>query len=65
VQTIFKALSHLHAQGLTVLLVEQNLNLTLAHASRCYVLERGTVVVEGTSSELKHDARTRKAYIGQ
>jgi branched-chain amino acid transport system ATP-binding protein len=65
VQTIFKGLSRLHEQGLTVLLVEQNLNLTLAHTSRCYVLERGTVVVEGTSSELKHDPRTRKAYIGQ
>src|SRR5258708_6681712 len=65
VQSIFKGLRQLHEQGLTVLLVEQNLNLTLAHTSRCYVLERGTVVVEGTSSELKHDPRTRKAYIGQ
>ena len=65
VQAIFKALRRLHEQGLTVLLVEQNLNLTLAHASRCYVLERGAVVVEGASAELKHDPRTRKAYIGQ
>jgi branched-chain amino acid transport system ATP-binding protein len=65
VQTIFKVLRSLHLDGLTVLLVEQNLNLTLAHASRCYVLERGTVVLEGTSNELKSDPRTRKAYIGQ
>ena len=65
VQTIFKVLRSLHLEGLTVLLVEQNLNLTLAHASRCYVLERGTVVLEGTSTELKNDPRTRKAYIGQ
>jgi branched-chain amino acid transport system ATP-binding protein len=65
VQTIFQGLRRLHERGLTVLLVEQNLNLSLAHASRCYVLERGSVVVEGASSELKNDPRIRKAYIGQ
>jgi branched-chain amino acid transport system ATP-binding protein len=64
VQNIFRILRRLHEEGLTVLLVEQNLNLTLAHASRCYVLERGTVVLEGSSGELKNDPRTRKAYIG-
>jgi branched-chain amino acid transport system ATP-binding protein len=64
VQTIFKILRTLHDGGMTILLVEQNLNLALAHASRCYVLERGAVVVEGPSSELKKDPRTRKAYLG-
>lgn len=64
VQNIFKILRALHEDGLTILLVEQNLNLALAHASRCYVLERGTVVVEGPSNELKNDPRTRKAYLG-
>ena len=64
VQTIFRALRTLHENGLTILLVEQNLNLALAHASRCYVLERGALVLEGTSAELKNDPRTRKAYLG-
>jgi len=64
VQTIFKILRQLHEGGLTIFLVEQNLNLALAHASRCYVLERGAMVLAGTSAELKADPRTRKAYLG-
>jgi len=64
VQTIFRALRALHDGGLTILLVEQNLNLALAHASRCYVLERGTMILEGSSAELKNDPRTRNAYLG-
>ncbi len=64
VQIIFQNIKKLHEQGLTILLVEQNLSLTLAHASRCYVLERGRIVVQGTSAEVKDDPRTRKAYLG-
>ncbi len=64
VQSIFQNIKKLHEQGLTILLVEQNLSLTLAHASRCYVLERGRIVVQGTSAEVKDDPRTRKAYLG-
>jgi branched-chain amino acid transport system ATP-binding protein len=64
VQFIFKALDELHRGGLTILLVEQNLNLTIAHASRCAVLERGQLVLEGSGAELRHDPRTRKAYLG-
>lgn len=64
VQNIFQNIKKLHQEGLTILLVEQNLSLTLAHASRCYVLERGRIVVQGTSAEVKDDPRTRKAYLG-
>ena len=64
VQHIFSTLKDLHAAGLTILLVEQNLSLTLAHASRCYVLERGRVVVEGPSAQVRDDPRSRKAYLG-
>ena len=64
VQSIFKVLDDLHAKGLTMLLVEQNLNLTASHATRCAVLEHGQVVVEGSGSELRSDPRTRKAYLG-
>jgi branched-chain amino acid transport system ATP-binding protein len=64
VQYIFEIIDRLHADGLTVLLVEQNLNLTLRHADYCYVLERGRLVVEGTSAHVKDDPRTKSAYLG-
>ncbi len=64
VQHVFSTLKDLHAAGMTILLVEQNLSLTLAHASRCYVLERGRVVVEGPSAQVRDDPRSRKAYLG-
>ena len=54
----------LPAEGLTVLLVEQNLMLTLRHAARCYVLERGQVAVEGAADVVMNDPRTRSAYLG-
>src|SRR3954468_462434 len=64
VQYIFGIIDKLHADGLSILLVEQNLNLTLKHAKRCYVLERGQVAVEGDAETVKNDPRTRSAYLG-
>jgi branched-chain amino acid transport system ATP-binding protein len=64
VQYIFETIRNLHASGLTILLVEQNSNLTFRHASRCYVLERGRVAIEGPSNLVKDDPATRKAYLG-
>ena len=64
VQTIFRALRNLNAEGLTMLLVEQNLNLTLSCASRGVVLERGHVAIAGDSAALAADPRTRQAYLG-
>jgi len=65
VRTIFAAIKRLNEEEkLTILLVEQNLRLTIAHASRCYVLEHGRVVLSGSSAELAEDPRTRKAYLG-
>jgi branched-chain amino acid transport system ATP-binding protein len=64
VQHIFEIVRRLNAEGLTVLLVEQNLMLTMKHASRCYVLERGRVVVSGSAQAVKEDPRTRRAYLG-
>ena len=64
VQYIFGIIDRLHAEGLSILLIEQNLNLTLRHAQRCYVLERGKVAVEGASDVVKDDPRTRRAYLG-
>jgi branched-chain amino acid transport system ATP-binding protein len=64
VQYIFGIIDKLHADGLTILLVEQNLNLTLRHAQRCYVLERGRVAIEGPADAIKDDPRTRSVYLG-
>ena len=64
VQYIFEIIDRLHATGLSILLIEQNLNLTLRHAQRCYVLERGKIAVEGASDVIKDDPRTRRAYLG-
>ena len=64
VQYIFEIIDRLHADGLTIFLVEQNLNLTLRHAQRCYVLERGQVAVEGVADAVRNDPRTKSAYLG-
>ena len=64
VQYIFGIIDRLHVEGLTILLVEQNLNLTLRHAQRCYVLERGQVAVEGVADAVRNDPRTKSAYLG-
>jgi branched-chain amino acid transport system ATP-binding protein len=64
VQYIFEIIDQLHKDGLTMLLVEQNLNLTLRHAQRCYVLERGQIAVEGAADVVRDDPRTRQAYLG-
>jgi branched-chain amino acid transport system ATP-binding protein len=64
VQYIFEIIERLHGAGLTILLVEQNLQLTLRYAGRCYVLERGHIVIEGAADAVRSDPRTRSAYLG-
>jgi branched-chain amino acid transport system ATP-binding protein len=65
VKEIFEALDRMKAKdGISVLVVEQNANLALAHASRAYVLEVGRVVVQGTSDELRANESVRKSYLG-
>jgi len=65
VNQIFEALARMKTDdGMSVLVVEQNANLALAHAARAYVLEVGNVVVEGTSDELRANESVRKSYLG-
>jgi branched-chain amino acid transport system ATP-binding protein len=64
VQEIFRIIKELHKQGLTIFLVEQNVNQTLKVADYCYVLENGRIVQEGTGSEMESDPRIREAYLG-
>ena len=54
----------LRAQGMTILLVEQNANAALRMSDRAYVLETGNVVLAGTAEELLRDPRVREAYLG-
>jgi branched-chain amino acid transport system ATP-binding protein len=65
VKQIFDALVRMkEKEGLSVLVVEQNANLALAHATRAYVLEVGRVVVAGMSDELRANESVRKSYLG-
>ena len=65
VKEIFEALERMKTDdGMSVLVVEQNARLALAHAARAYVLEVGNVVVEGTSDELRANEAVRKSYLG-
>ena len=64
VQSVLAAIRELNAQGLTCVLVEQNVAVSLRLASRAYVLENGRVTLSGTGAELLADDRVRQAYLG-
>jgi branched-chain amino acid transport system ATP-binding protein len=62
-QTVFRALREVNREGVSILLVEQNVRQSLALAHRAYVLEDGRVVQEGTGKALLEDPRVREAYL--
>ncbi len=62
--TAFEALKQLHQRGVTILLVEQNVNSTLHLVDRAYVLEQGRIVLEGTGEQLLSDSHVQEAYLG-
>ena len=64
VKEIFSIIQELHKSGITILLVEQNAKMALAVSDRAYVLETGTISMEGPAAELAADDRVRKAYLG-
>jgi branched-chain amino acid transport system ATP-binding protein len=64
VEEILAALQRLSAEGLSMLLVEQNAKLTFEATDRCLVVENGTVAMSGASADLRHDARVRRVYLG-
>jgi branched-chain amino acid transport system ATP-binding protein len=64
VQNIFDVVRRVNRNGVTVLLVEQNVRAALELAHRAYVLERGRVVKHGTGAALLHDPDVRRAYLG-
>jgi len=64
VQEIFSITREINAEGVTVLLVEQNAHMALSIANRGYVLETGRIVKHGPASDLLNDEDVRKAYLG-
>jgi len=64
VQEVLHTIRVLNKRGLTILLVEQNVALSLKISSRAYVLENGRIVMSGSGEELLHDDRVRQAYLG-
>jgi branched-chain amino acid transport system ATP-binding protein len=65
VHTIFEAIEQIHKQGTPVLLVEQNANAALRHSNRAYVLETGSVALEGASADVAANPRVKEAYLGE
>ncbi|MGC1403471.1 MAG: ABC transporter ATP-binding protein [Thermodesulfobacteriota bacterium] len=64
VQDIFKIIQRINQEGVTVLLVEQNVKHTLSICHRAYVLENGRIVLEGTGKALLNDPHVKEAYLG-
>ncbi len=64
VKDIFNVIRHINNEGVTVLVVEQNVKQTLAVADRAYVLENGRIVLSGAGEELLNDDHVRTAYLG-
>jgi branched-chain amino acid transport system ATP-binding protein len=63
-QEIFRLALKIHEQGLTILMVEQNVKQTLAICDRAYVLENGRVVLEGKGKELLENEQVKQAFLG-
>ena len=64
IETIFEIVSEIRAQGVTVLMVEQNAYAALELCDRCYLLESGEVTLSGSGEELLNDPHVKEAYLG-
>ncbi len=64
VNTMFDVIKKLHGEGLPILLVEQNVRAAMEISNRGYILETGSVVLEGESRELLNDEKVVRAYMG-
>ncbi len=61
---IFRLVQEIHREGMTLLMVEQNVKQTLSLCDRAYVLENGRIVMEGKGSEMLEDEKVKKAFLG-
>jgi branched-chain amino acid transport system ATP-binding protein len=64
VQEVLHSIRVLNGRGITILLVEQNVAVSLKLSNRAYVLENGRIVMSGPGEQLLHDDRVRQAYLG-
>jgi branched-chain amino acid transport system ATP-binding protein len=65
VEKIFEVIRNVSAQGITILLVEQNAKLALQAAHRGYVMESGLITMEGRAADMLNDPRVKAAYLGE
>ncbi len=65
VDKIFEVIQSVSAQGVTIVLVEQNASRALHIAQRAYVMESGVITLSGKASDLLHDPKVRAAYLGE
>ena len=65
VNELFQKIDEINAQGMTVLIVEQNSKVALHHSSYAYVIEDGKITMEGPSADLEKDPRIVEAYLGK
>ncbi|MGI9149979.1 MAG: ABC transporter ATP-binding protein [Limnohabitans sp.] len=65
VDKIFEVIQEVSAQGVTILLVEQNASRALQIADRGYVMESGLITLSGDAQEMLHDPKVRAAYLGE
>jgi branched-chain amino acid transport system ATP-binding protein len=65
VQKIFEVIRNVAADGMTILLIEQNARLALESSQRAYVMESGEITLNGDSTALLHDPKVRAAYLGE
>ncbi len=64
VREIFDTVALINKRGVTILIVEQNANMALSLANRAFVLEVGSIVLQGTSAELSCNEKVKEAYLG-
>jgi branched-chain amino acid transport system ATP-binding protein len=64
VQNLFNLIKKISSNGITIMLVEQNVKQTLQIVDRCYVLENGSISLEGTGQQLLQDDHIKKAFLG-
>ena len=64
VEELFALIARIHGEGLSILLVEQNVVQSLAVATKAYILEQGECVLSGPASELRNNSELKRAYLG-
>jgi len=65
IRAVFRVIEQIHSEGTTILLIEQNARAALQIADYGYVIETGSIVLQGTGKDLLEDERVKKAYLGE